>query len=49
LSKVCTFFKENGHEILPAHFTRKVSEKGLKIKWVMWCWERSAHWNILEN
>ncbi len=41
-SKVRTFFKENDDEILPAHNTLKVNEKGLKIKWAMWCLERLA-------
>ena len=31
------FFKENDDEILPVCYTWKVIEKGLKIKWVMWC------------
>jgi hypothetical protein len=34
---VRAFFKENYEEILLAHYTWKVVEKGLKIKWVMWC------------
>ncbi len=34
-SKVCTFFKENNGEILPAHYTRKVPEKGFKINCLM--------------
>jgi hypothetical protein len=37
LSMVRTFLKENDAEILPVHYTWKVVEKGLKIKWVMWC------------
>jgi hypothetical protein len=49
LSILHTFFKENDDEILPAHYTWKVVGKGLKIKWVMRCWERLAGWNILEN
>ncbi len=32
-----TFFKENADEILPTHYTWKIVEEGLKIKWVMWC------------
>ena len=44
-----TFFEGNDLEILPAHYTWKVVENGLTIKWVMWCWERLAVWNILEN
>ncbi len=35
LSVVRTFFKENYDEILPAHHTWKVPEKGFKINWVM--------------
>jgi hypothetical protein len=37
LSIVRTFFKENDSEILPLHYTWTVTEKGLKIKWAMWC------------
>ncbi len=37
LRRVRTLFKENDAEIFPAHFTWKVVEKGLKIKWVMRC------------
>jgi hypothetical protein len=36
-SIVCTFFRENDDEILPAHYTWKLVEKGFKIWWVMWC------------
>jgi hypothetical protein len=36
-SIVNTFFKENYDEILPAHYTWNAVEKGLKMKWVMWC------------
>ncbi len=31
------FFQKNDNEILPAHYTWKIVEKGLKIKWIMWC------------
>ncbi len=34
-STVPTFFKENYDEILPAHYTWKVPERGFKINWVM--------------
>ncbi len=34
-----TFFKENADEILPAHYTWKIVEERLKIKWEIsnWC------------
>jgi hypothetical protein len=34
-SIVRTFFKENYDEILHAHYTWKIPEKGIKINWVM--------------
>ncbi len=37
-SIVLTFFKT----ILQMHYTWKVVEKGLKIKWIKWCRERLA-------
>ena len=37
-----TVFKENYDEILTAHFTYKVPEKGFKINWLMRCRERLA-------
>jgi hypothetical protein len=30
-------FLKNDDEILPAHYTWKIVEKGLKIKWIKWC------------
>jgi hypothetical protein len=48
-SIVCTFSRENDDEILSAHYSWKVVEKGFKIRWVMWYWERLAGWNILEK
>jgi hypothetical protein len=33
LSKLRTFFTQNDDEILPEHYTWKVVEKGLEIKW----------------
>jgi hypothetical protein len=32
---VRTFYTENDAEILPAHYTRKVAEKGFKIAFLM--------------
>ncbi len=46
-SIVCTL--KNDDEILLACYNLKVVEKGLQIKWIMWCWERLAGWTILEN
>jgi hypothetical protein len=37
---VRTFLKEIDAEIFPAHYTWKVAEKSLKIKLVMWCFEK---------
>ncbi len=40
------FFQKNDYWILPAHYTWKVVWKGLKIKWIMWCWERFTSVNF---
>jgi hypothetical protein len=37
---VRTFFKEIDAEIFPAHYTWKAAERVLKIKLVMWCFEK---------